>query len=134
MMNLSARENFETSVASAFLRGCTSSPTSDEGLWSFRSGSTNITWATQQIAALLDEALRSHDLREIRAALNSDSMRSFFAPDVFAAAVHTLSDALADQSVAGLQNLVRGCAEIERTLFADEPSAKPSNAVFAFAM
>jgi len=97
-------------TAMAFLDACTSTPATEDSVFS-----------AGKVSTLLEYAVRSGDLRPLESAfIESDySVETFF--DLFACAIHTLADSISDQPVASITALVHRCADIQDDLIRNYP-------------
>jgi len=117
-MNHVARRAIEDSTESLFLAACTSTPVSDDALFVVR-----------QITTLLEEAILSNDVRNLRAAFERCDARGSGSADLFACAVQALADTL-PPSVAELRTFVHRAATLERMIFEDVQLGTASSAAY----
>jgi hypothetical protein len=117
-MNHVARRAIEDSTESLFLAACTSTPVTDDSLFTVR-----------HIATLLEDAIVSNDARDLRAALERCDSRQTRSADLFACAVQTLADTL-PPGVSNLRTFVHGAARLERMIFDDLPMVSAASGAF----
>jgi hypothetical protein len=119
-MNHAARRAIDDSTESLFLAACTSTPVTDDALFVVRN-----------LTILLEKAIASDDVGELRVMLEKCDLRQSRSADLFACAVQSLADSL-PPGVARLRAFVHRVAKLERRIFDDTPVSGESSSPFPF--